>query len=679
MSRCLLISSLILLLNCETALGASWSISSRSEKDVREVVAKLLAREGPSIEGADGALILYDTVLFNATQKKGLNLGVNRITYVADPSAEHVATQTFDSIYGEVNMAKAWVLRQDDTFEWIADESIRVRQMKDDVPGSVVFAFTQAQPGDILGLSYMVDHEEAPFTYSIGLSQPYPVKVGHVTLSTDGILGYRLLMKNVPDNKRDAKVLKKLNGAPAVVRVEYRDIAAIASDSFMLPYARREPHVWLSYRGSYSKNFGWIFNKSWSQTAANMEGEVDKYVAPNKEIRAQAETIVAGISDPNLRTDALYRFVRDEILLIESQELDDSLRRPSKTLKSRNATSLEKGFLLASLMRSLRLPANISFARNAFWGELDETNPGLWQFSDVLVQLGNTPRWFNPSCRSCPPGILPHGLRKVPAFRIFRGLEEKNDDLQEKLWREAEYHAPTFVPLYLRRVAQQPWQEFVDTPGDPDAMGGTLTELVRMQPGNPEAEIELASWGFNRLINLKRRYEDPQERLNEYLDRRIANVAVLSAADQSAADENDETAVAMSGSFSTSLLPPASGDTWVLPAEIVFGKPFLEDWSGPDRTPFHVPYGITMVYECRMPLPEGWSSIQPVRPVDTLAHRFHYKASVAVDGDEVVLNRTITLKAGTSRGQRLGSMDSSVRKVHDFEKTALVLQAAVPK
>jgi hypothetical protein len=231
-----------------------------------------------------------------------------------------------------------------------------------------------------------------------------------------------------------------------------------------------------------------------------------------------------------------------------------------------------------------------------------------------------------------------------------------------------------FMNEFEEKIKEQAWHTFFKLPGDPDEVGGDTTEEIRLDPDSGEAELLLHAEGFTRVAHLEREHDKIEDCVQAYLADRFETAEVLGAAHVGADGRAIENEIGIEASVRLSALPSSSGDTWILPAEMVYGNSFLDDWSGPERGPFYVDATRQYSRVWRVPLPVGWSDIEGPAPVKVEHELLSFVAEVkALDG-QLVVERRYRLKRGTVPKVRLSDLDAAINRIRDVERNPLVLQ-----
>jgi hypothetical protein len=656
-----------------------WSIANRPDDKIKGLVQKLhdqfVKNAGQS---EDPAVVLSRRIYIDAARSKH-RICENQIIFVYDPERGEVATRDLQFPPNrDIESIGAWIYRADGKLERLQEENVRVQEPRQGMGPSAVVAFPQIRKGDTLGWSVVLKAETLLTGRLIGLSDDFPVKHCSVRVMTDGNIAYKIFAHNLRTGKWGSQVKGEKNGAHSDVIFTFVDLPADKDEPYSPPYVEREPYCVLSLRGIYNEGMHrWLYNVSWNQTALLAESLLEKWGEPTGKVKQQAQSLVAGVADQRARVDAFYRFVRDEILLVSPFEVGANLREVDVVLDNRNGTSWDQGLLLYALCRAAGAPARAVFARSRDWGELDQDNPDLMQFSDILVEYTAEPgRFYAPTCKDCPPGVLPFEFRGAPAMTIKDGLKERYEEFMTSVYKEAGAVEHLFMDKFEERIKEQGWHVFWTLPGDPEETGSSTTEIVDCDSDGGRAELRLLARGFSHLGELMREHGKPEDCIEAYLGERYQGAEVVAASMGERADAADETEIALEAELKLTAPPAAVGDTWIIPAEILYGEPFLASWSGPERGPFHIEATQEYLRIWRMPLPDGWNGVSTPALAPVGHPQVSFVVDIRVEDRELVVERRYVLKHGTVPTSGLAQLDAAINQIRDFERSPLVLQKA---
>jgi hypothetical protein len=658
------------------AHAENWSIAEQSDEAIKTLVAAYQKEYG----GADigrGAPAIYlahrDNVYATSNAHK---ICYNRLLEAIDLDRGEFASQNMVFPRGaKITNTGFFILGSDGHIERIAKDLIQLRPGDDVVGPQVTFHFPAIKTGDILGWSVVID---CGWGYSGAVYIPavleFPVRYRQIRVTSEGSNAYRIIGYNIEKGKGGIHVYDTKGGVPTDVCIIFLNLGVWKGGFATPPYALRNPYCTIFQSAKYMSIGGeesWISFSS-SDYTAYLAGTVvlKPWQEPSIELTAAARVHTTGDGDASARLASLDRFVRDEFVLIRAMETGSDAREPASVLAGRNATSWEKGLLLANLASSVSIPVDIIFVRSTDYGPLDNEITSLSQYSDIVVRLrGKSDQYFAPSFANCPPGVLPVQLRGAPAISIQAVLEEKMRALQEEVFFEIG-DSGRFLEVMSAKMSTQGWYTRFTTPGNPDDLSGALDEVIECDPTAGGWLLEVGTEGFTPLLDIVRQIEGPRERAEAYLSQRFS-ASVLEA--QIALSDADSNHYRIKARLEHAPLPPASGDTWVLPPSEVYGTCEFAEWVGPDREPFYFDNTWTAKRTWRSPLPAGWNAVELPLPVRVEHPRFVYESTVSVTGRKLVVERSILFRRGLTRIKELPELHQAIVQVQQAERMPLVL------
>jgi hypothetical protein len=247
--------------------------------------------------------------------------------------------------------------------------------------------------------------------------------------------------------------------------------------------------------------------------------------------------------------------------------------------------------------------------------------------------------------------------------------------LQEEVFYEIGDSPARYLDVLNAKVRAQEWHTSFTTPGNPDDPSGALREVIECDPATGGWLLEIETEGFTPLLDMVRRVEDPQERAKAYLSTRFP-VSVLEA--QTVLSDADSNRCQIKARLEHAPLPPANGDTWVLPSGEVYGTCDFAEWEGIDRGPFYFENTWVAKRTWRSPLPAGWSAVELPPPVRVEHPRFVFESTVSVSGRKLVVERSILYRRGLTRVKELPELDQAIVQVQQVERMPLVLVKKEP-
>ena len=574
----------------------------------------------------------------------------------------------------EVIHARGWIVEAGDTVRWLRPADVRVDTSREDGRGEVVMAFPGLREGQTFGWAVVVRSKEPLVVRLFPIDADVPVAFGTFTLQTDGKIGYTIQGLNVPRDDFAIETGEPKNGNDSWIQCVYRDLPPDRVEPLAQPWRQRRAHLLVNYKGSFREKLGmWTTVRSWNEIALSLEDALAEAVAPEDEVRRQAERLVEGLRGDVARSDALFRFVRDDIATLKISESVE-FQSSEEILESRAGDSIDKAALLVALMRAVDIDARLGFARNRYEGKLFHADPGLWQFTDGVVLVGDPTdssiTFYVPGVDGCPARMVPPQLRGVEVVHFGEDLEERRQELFRRA--DAEYGGVErrLFKDYLKRVRAADWTRIIEIGGDPRALVGSERETRVLDPETGVAAVSLTAEGITKPGTWARQGSTAGEVARRYSDRRGRDPEAVREATLAITDDD---AVVACRWVEDVRLPKRAGNAWILTSDLVFGTPFLDFWKGGDRGPVYVPMSSNRVRRTEIAIPSGWRLAQTPAPVDIVNPLFHYRCEIGVEAGHVVVERSFRFRAGERGSRSLPVLDTDARRVLDNEMRDLVL------
>ena len=268
--------------------------------------------------------------------------------------------------------------------------------------------FTALRPGDVLELSWLVedagerDRPEGYFAHMQAVNDVFPVFSSKVVLlAPEG----RRLFTQAPGYCRQTKTLE---GQQQVWLWECRPGAPLLFEPNTPASAVEDD--WL-YVASFEK---------WTELAEWYHRHISDKIAPGQRVRQLAVELTAGMSRPEEKAKALYRYVADEIryLAIEYGR-HGVIPAPAEDVLSRGfGDCKDKSALLVALLGAAGMKAVPVLVKSGWGQELHQGPAALEFFDHALVYLPQLKWWLDPSVRYFAPNQLPAELQGVAALAI---------------------------------------------------------------------------------------------------------------------------------------------------------------------------------------------------------------------------------------------------------------------
>ncbi len=655
----------------------SLSLAERNDDFIHRLSAKLLNFvEDYDTPPPEGAVILDQGLYLDISSKQYL-IGENYVLYVFNPDAAHITEQTLTVPRDrQLKSYGAWILRRNGDLERLDTSGIELLDTGKGQGTKVLFPFPSVHEGDILSWSVVSGAKDRLFNFSYLLSNVFPTKYAVAFIITDGEVAYRAEVDNVIEDNFFSDVKEKKHGAPSRLKFTFIDIPPVSRKTHSLPFRLREPLLTVSYRGSYYARTGqWIYIQSWPQLALTIDDFMSTALQKDKTVASKARELTAAAAYGQDAIDALYRFTRDEIDDLPSFEFGDDSGRPAAILETGAGNFVEKAMLLAALISSDGTPIDIGFVHSRNMGPFDSKFPSFEQFDAAVVEAPRgSGRWYDPSCALCPAGQLSPALHGAKVFIPRWGLEKANDAIWSDVVAEVGGSERLLIRNYLKAVAKAPWCRFGELPASPDLTHDTTHESVAYDPQTHQAHMHLESEGWSPLCRLARSTTRVEDLADSCLSSRYGVEKILRCRLDSSAEEIEGNHLGLDVTFTPELTETRAGEVYILPSELVFGKPSFPDWDGPRRRVFHTPTTEIHHYEWSMPLPDGYTESVATRSLLRDFGPLHYLGRIEATGDSLRVTRALTMNEGTIYEDNIEGLDEAIQAIQAFEAQSITLE-----
>lgn len=650
------------------AAAEDWRLAARGDDELKVMVAELTG--GADREAADRAsgvqavLLLHERIF--ECEKGRYRITENIVYRVYDVEGSKVATRHLRfPPRSRIDGAGTWVLRDGQVLRG-GKGDVNVVQGDGSAPTEVVMSVAGVRDGDVVGFTVRRAKDRTYPGLTMMLAGDHPVRLQRVRVRTDGAVAYHILGRNLVPGSFDVQVLERKRGTESHTVAEIRDIAVAPRGPYAPPAMASSPLVSISWRGELDPMIGrWRFLGSWSEAAVWIKSVLDDLVADDKELKRTAASLVARETDAGGRLRALHEFVRREMVLVEDWQTGAEWRTAGEVLAARNASQFEAGVLLYAFALSADLRVRPVLARSADWGPINDRNPGLEQFSDLLVEDLSTPgTYLAPGRRDCAGGKLPADLIGATAMILAPDIEERERALVEDVFSNSNKDIGQMVAEYQQRAAREPWQTTFQLPGRVDQIRGYVQETLTGTAGSDTFAIRIV---VKEGVGCREGDDDdPEATVGRLVEEAHPDAIALDGA--LVGDDG-----ALTGRIVLAVGAPG-GEIWPLDPTPVFGRRFLADWGGVAAGAFHIAVSGSEALTWRLKLPPGWRLATMPPELNESHERFRAKARILVVGDELVVWREREYRRGVTAGSGLAEMDAAIRRVRDYEAAPIILE-----
>ncbi|MBK8167934.1 MAG: hypothetical protein IPK64_18470 [bacterium] len=643
--------------------GEDWRLTARGDSDLKAVVAELTG--GAQREAGVAAICLLHERIFEC-EKGRYRITENIVFRVYDVEGSDVATRHFwFPPRSRIDGAGTWVLRGDEVLRGGKGDA-NVVQGDGSAPTEVILTAAGVRDGDVIGFTVRRAKDRTYPGLTMLLAGEHPVKLQRVRVLTDGAVAYYILGRNLVPGSYHHEVLEQKRGTASHTVAEIRDIDVAPTGPYAPPPLASAPLVSISWRGELDPMIGrWRFLGSWSEAAVWIQAVLDELAAGDKELERTAASLVAGKADAGQSLRALHDFVRGELVAVENWQTGTEYRTAGEVLAARNATAFEAGTLLYALALAADLPVRPVFTRSTDWGPINDGNPGLEQFSDLLVEDLSAPgTYYAPGRQDCAGGLLPDDLLGATAMVLAPDLAERERALIEDVFSTANKDVGRLVADYQQRAAREPWQTTFKLPGRIDHVRRYVQETMTGTAGSDTFAIQL-------LVQETAGCRDddatePQAAVRRHVEASYADAVVVAGA-----------AAGANGTLTGRVVLPVgapSGEVWPLATTSVFGEEFISEWEGVGAGAFYLASSEKETRTWRLKLPPGWR-LATAHPDFVESHpRFRARARALVVGDELVVWREREYRRGVTAGADLEGLEAAIRRVRGYEAAPIILE-----
>lgn len=665
-------AALVLVAGNALAEGVSWNVSKRPDQKILSLNKQLKKKlkDYSHLTSEPFFVLLSDQTYL--VEPGHYNHILNRLYYVSDASAVEEGSRLFIvSRNADIEEIGAWRERKG-KIERLGEAAWEI--VKGDEYYEIHFAPTSLEDGDIVGFSYDAKHSWPWRGRYLWLADTIPTMMNRTRVKTDEELAYRISGYHFRRDKWAQKILSKSHGVANDVRYSLVDIPALPDGPWTPTEWEFLPYLYVSYRGFWIKELGtWVYNVSWNEVASQQLEMCQELAQKAGEISSVVHTRVGGLESDADKLDALHRFVRDEVMDVSYREVSgDDDRDIVKAVNDRQATGYEKGLILYAMCKAAGIEVELLVGRSRFAGPLDRADPTSMQLVDYVVKLeGSEPRFYAPQFGNSPAGVLPPQLQGQTLLAIPKTLPTTPRDMLEELFKDSGGNTAVVWNEYRNQINALDWAQWVQLPGDPKDLAGAFLETVTADPYEKNCRITLQVTGNSRLQYDLRSEDTSQDKMENYIDDRFADVTVSSASVASGVARNDTlTAVADMAGL---VLPPPGEDEWILPATAIYGKPVLSEWNAHDGDPFIVRATERQVKIWRAPLPENWKGIKGIAEFKELHPRVSYLSTIFHDDGDLVVVRTLQLTQGITMYSDLPAFRESLDRIQAHESNPVLV------
>jgi len=391
--------------------------------------------------------------------------------------------------------------------------------------------------------------------------------------------------------------------------------------------------------------------ETWEQIGRWYAGLEKDRRAPSPEVRAKAEELTKGLTDPLAKTEALYDFVAKNFRYV-SLSLGVGRYQPhaaADVLHDQYGDCKDKHTLLASLLEAEGLHANSVLINSV--RKLDPDVPSPSQFDHVITMLplGNQEVWMDTTSEVAPFRLLAYTLRHKQALVI----------------------PPASLP-------KGPAPGLQETPADTPMPDTERSEIVGKinEIGKLEAHVSYEFRGDEELLlrSVFRRVPEANwQRVAENINAGLGgDVTNLKVSDPAATKEPFTLSYDVSR---LNFLDWSKKKTQIVLPLVQFSLPDVGDGDDQDAEPLKLGPKAEYSYNVKLELPEKYSAHAPL--AFSLKRDYaEYEATYQIQGNTFTAGRKLTLRQDELPVARASDYESFRRAVAADLNQQLALENA---
>lgn len=204
---------------------------------------------------------------------------------------------------------------------------------------------------------------------------------------------------------RNAKVEPRIEKKGELLHYEWnmKNPTAVHREPLAVPYQEYIPHV--QFSGGLN----------WDSVRRHYYNRIYPQLKLSPEMKADTDKIIAGLTDPLQKAQAIFRMVEERVKTPASSA---SLNTSAHLVYSMRGGNML--VVLKSLYDYVGLPSDIVFtySQTQALPVLEVPSLGTYQYGLLQLHLGDKKMWIDPTSRKMPFGYLPPALGGTKALRI---------------------------------------------------------------------------------------------------------------------------------------------------------------------------------------------------------------------------------------------------------------------
>ncbi len=330
--------------------------------------------------------------------EKGKDYANISIPYWHEDKLRDLKAETFLSPKRKVKVDKKSIFEEKDR-SW--------RQVK--------FSFPAVEIGSIVEYKYEIYSEYLTFLEPWYFQNEAYTRLSRLVVTIPTGFSYNAFFTNSPMGEREPlrEDLKRPGVGNDLVRFtwELNDLPGVQEEPYMTTMKDYRVAIYFQLESFKSPYYYYQYAKNWDDLAKRVQETYDDYLKDNGGLQDWVDEMVPDSLSALEKIEMICNCVKDSI---ENEDpkglLSSEFRRPSKVLKEKRGSIVEKNLLLINLLKRAGFkayPVLISTrSHGAFYIDL----PQLHQFNHLIagIAFGNRTRLFDAGNKYAPYDLLPY-------------------------------------------------------------------------------------------------------------------------------------------------------------------------------------------------------------------------------------------------------------------------------
>ena len=404
-------------------------IAQKFGKVSKEELSMVFVEEDPEAD----AVFLLDKTVISITDKFELETECHiRVKILTERGIEKYADISIPYWHEDkLSDFKAHTIQR--TGEKIKVNKKSVFQKKHDRFHTTVFAFPSVQAGSILEYHYKIWSKYISNLEPWYFQNPEITRVAHMEVIMPPGFNYRLLSidplgYDLTPEQESVFMPGRTDRSLTRFTWHFENVPALKQEPYMINEMDHRSRIHFLIV-SYRNNYGGLheFYKTWEDIRKRIWEIYEPFISQKGSVKSTALAVTADSLNQRQKIQALYDFVRSEIVTADYRGvLNANLIKPREVLSRKEGSAAEKNLLLIALLKCAGFQADPVMISTRENGLFNENLPGFFQFNHVIVRVRCDSKniLLDAGDVYCPFGNLPE------ADLTNKGLcvQEKNEE-----------------------------------------------------------------------------------------------------------------------------------------------------------------------------------------------------------------------------------------------------------